>query len=116
MSAQPAGISRSRRILSIWLPALAMDRCRLDNGGKAEAVRDGPFVLITDHAHGPRIEAVNRAAAAAGAVKGTMLADVRALCPAIVTAPSDPAGDLFFLEHLAVWVQRWGPWSALDVP
>ena len=116
MSAQPAGVSRSRRILSIWLPALAMDRWQLDKRRKAEAVRDGPFVLIADHAHGPRIEAVNRAATAAGARRGMMLADARALCPAIVTAPSDPAGDLTFLEDLAIWAQRWGPWSALDVP
>lgn len=45
-----------------------------------------------------------------------MLADVRTLCPEIRTAPADPAGDLAFLEKLAVWAQRWGPWSALDPP
>ena len=45
-----------------------------------------------------------------------MLADARTLCPAIATAPSDPAGDLAFLEQLALWAQRWGPWSALDAP
>jgi len=45
-----------------------------------------------------------------------MLADARAVCPQIVTAPSDPAGDLAFLERLAVWAQKWGPWSALDQP
>ena len=31
-------------------------------------------------------------------------------------APGDPAGDLAFLEKLALWAQRWGPWSALDPP
>jgi len=45
-----------------------------------------------------------------------MLADARTLCPEIRTAPADPAGDLAFLEKLAVWAQRWGPWSALDPP
>ena len=45
-----------------------------------------------------------------------MLADARTLCPEIATAPSDPAGDLGFLETLAIWAQRWGPWSALDPP
>lgn len=45
-----------------------------------------------------------------------MLADARALYPALETAPSDPAGDLALLEKLAVWAQRWGPWSALDPP
>lgn len=44
------------------------------------------------------------------------LADARALCPQIYTHPSDPVGDRGFLESLAVWAQRWGPWSALDPP
>ena len=44
------------------------------------------------------------------------LADARALCPAIVAVPSDPAGDRDALEKLALWAQRWGPWSALDPP
>lgn len=45
-----------------------------------------------------------------------MLADARTVCPAIKAVPADPAGDLDFLEKLAVWAQRWGPWSALDAP
>ncbi|QYJ08537.1 DUF6504 family protein [Qipengyuania flava] len=93
-----------------------MDRWRLAMGEGGTALDAGPLVLIADTAHGPRIEAVNRAGSAAGARKGMMLADARTLCPEIATAPSDPAGDLAFLEHLAVWAQRWGPWSALDAP
>lgn len=73
-------------------------------------------MLITETAHGPRIAAVNEAGREAGAQVGMMLADARTLCPAIQTAPADPAGDLAFLEKLAVWAQRWGPWSALDPP
>lgn len=45
-----------------------------------------------------------------------LLADARALCPDLVTAPADPAGDLAALEKLALWAQRWGPWSAMDPP
>ncbi len=45
-----------------------------------------------------------------------LLADARSLCPHLRTAPSDPLGDLAFLENLAVWARRWGPWSALDPP
>ena len=112
--------ARPRRILSIWLPALALDRWRLTmaeaspEAGRAHET--APLVLIADTAHGPRIEATNRVAYGEGARKGMMLADARTLCPGIVTAPSDPAGDLAFLERLAVWAQRWGPWSALDAP
>lgn len=105
--------TRSRRILSIWLRSLAMDRWRAVN----DALDDPrPLVLIADTAHGPRIEAVSVAGAAAGAGRGMMLADARTLCPGIVTALYDPAGDRDFLEKLAVWVMRWGPWSAMDAP
>jgi len=73
-------------------------------------------VLIAETAHGPRIEVANDAGLAAGARPGMRLADARALCPALKTAPSDPKGDRAFLETLALWAQRWGPWSALDEP
>lgn len=45
-----------------------------------------------------------------------MLSDARALCPQLKVAPDDPAGDLAFLERMALWARRWGPWSALDPP
>ena len=45
-----------------------------------------------------------------------LLADARALAPGLVVHPADPAGDRGLLEALALWVQRWGPWSALDPP
>ncbi|WP_241765572.1 DNA polymerase Y family protein [Erythrobacter litoralis] len=71
---------------------------------------------MTETAHGPRIAAVNHAGRAAGVAVGTMLADARTVCPEVRTAPADPAGDLAFLEKLALWARRWGPWSALDAP
>ncbi|PLK26009.1 DUF6504 family protein [Novosphingobium sp. TH158] len=107
----------ARRILSIWCTSLAIDRWRL-----AEACRRGegpdalPHALIAETAHGPRIAAVNAAALEAGARPEALLADARAICPALMTSPADPAGDLAFLERLALWAQRWGPWSALDPP
>ncbi|MDG6079663.1 DNA polymerase Y family protein [Erythrobacter litoralis] len=93
-----------------------MDRWRLAMGEAGSALDAGPLVLIADTAHGPRIEALNRIALEAGARRGTMLADARTLCPAIATAPADPAADLAFLEKLALWGRRWGPWSAMDAP
>lgn len=45
-----------------------------------------------------------------------MLADARALCPQLAVAPSDPGGMHDFLEKLAIWALRWGPWSAMDAP
>jgi protein ImuB len=107
--------------MAVWLKRLALDRWRqetlapegLEEGQGADAV---PLALIGETAHGPRIAATNAAGLEAGARAGMMLADARALCPELTVAPADPAGDLAFLEKLALWAQRWGPWSALDPP
>ena len=103
--------------MTLWLANLAIDRWRgrlaPNEWHEADAT---PLALIGETAHGPRIEAVNAAGLGAGAEAGMMLADARALCPQIATAPADPAGDLAFLETFALWAQRWGPWSALDPP
>ena len=103
--------------MAIWLARLSVNRWRLalaPEGAAAAAAL--PTALITDTAHGPRIAAANDAGLAAGAQAGMLLADARALCPQLTAVPSDPAGDLAFLEKLALWAQRWGPWSALDPP
>ncbi len=103
--------------MAIWASELALDRWRHSENCKAgEGADSEPLALITETAHGPRIDAANAAGLAAGAAKGMMLADARTLCPAIAVRPSDPAGDLAFLERLAIWAQRWGPWSAMDAP
>lgn len=96
---------------------LALDRWRLAEGcGRGQGSDAAPLALIAETAHGPRIAAVNAASAEQGVRSGAMLADARALCPALAVRPADPAGDLAFLESLALWAQRWGPWSALDPP
>ncbi|MFN2100838.1 Y-family DNA polymerase [Altererythrobacter sp. MF3-039] len=106
-----------RRILSVWLSQLAIDRWRQVEGiGRGEGRDASPLVLIAETAHGPRIEAANDAGRASGARKGLMLADARTLCPQIDVATYDPASDLDFLEKLALWARRWGPWSAMDAP
>ena len=103
--------------MSLWLARLSVDRWRRALAPDDVAAADAqPTALITDTAHGPRIAAANDAGLAAGARAGMLLADARALCPQLVAVPSDPAGDLAFLEKLALWAQRWGPWSALDPP
>jgi len=103
--------------MAIWLAALAVDRWRHgENCAPGEGGDAHPTALITETAHGPRIDAANAAGRAAGAARGMMLADARTLCPQLRAVPSDPAGDLAFLERLAVWAGRWGPWTALDPP
>jgi protein ImuB len=110
-------MSPPRRILSIWLARLSVDRWRLAHAPEAQAAADAaPTALILETAHGPRITAANDAGLTAGARVGMLLADARALCPDLAAVPADPAGDLAALEKLALWAQRWGPWSALDPP
>ena len=109
--------AQPRRILSVWCRNLAIDRWRLgERLAPGEGADAAPLALIAETAHGPRIAAANAAGLAAGARGGMMLADARALCPALAVAPSDPAGDLALLEELALWARRWGPWSAIDPP
>lgn len=103
--------------MAIWLPRLAIDRWRLAEGcRRGEDADAAPLALIAETARGLLIAAVNDAGLAAGAASGMMLADARAVCPTLAVAPSDPAGDRAFLERLAVWAQRWGPWAAMDEP
>ncbi len=103
--------------MAIWLMRLAVDRWRLtERLEEGEGADAAPLALIADTAHGPRIAAANAAAIAAGVQAGTMLADARTVCPTLATVAADPAGDLAFLEKLALWARRWGPWSALDPP
>lgn len=103
--------------MAIWLPRLAIDRWRhIEGCAPGESADAEPTVLIAETARGLRIEAANDAGLAAGAALGMMLADARALCPRLKAVPSDPAGDRAFLERLAVWARRWGPWTALDKP
>jgi protein ImuB len=94
--------------LDLWRHS---ENCREGDGADAH-----PLALIAETAHGPRIEAVNRAGHNAGVRAGSMLADARAVYAALKVYPSDPAGDAAFLERLALWAQRWGPWSAIDPP
>ena len=106
-----------RRILALCCADLALDRWRQAQGLAPGAGADAlPFALVADTAHGPRLTAANPAARAAGPAPGMLLADARTLCPALAVEQADPAGDLAFLERLARWAQRWGPWSALDPP
>ncbi len=97
----------------MWLARLSVDRWRRASTPEADSA---PTALILETAHGPRITAANDAGHVAGARAGMLLADARALCPGLVAVPADPAGDLAALEKLALWAQRWAPWSALDPP
>ena len=73
-----------------------------------------PVVLTVEGTHGPIIHAVTKAAAERGARPGARLTDARALDPALVAVPADPAGDAALLQRLARWAGRWSPLVEVD--
>ena len=83
------GASRMKRMLSIWLPGLAIERWAKS---AATYAPDAPVVLTVEGAHGLIIHAVTKAAAERGARPGARLTDARALDPALVAVPADPDG------------------------
>ena len=99
-----------RRVLSIWLPHLAVERwARASDFGP-----DDPIVLTVEGTHGPIIHAVTRAAAERGACAGARLTDARALDPSLIAVPADPAGEQALVERLARWAGRWSPLVEVD--
>jgi len=99
-----------RRIASIWLPGLAIERW----AQTADCPPDGPIVLTVEGAHGPIIHAVTPAAAERGARPGARLTDARALDPGLVAVPADPEGDADWMHRLARWAGRWSPLVEAD--
>ena len=107
-------------------PAAGASRMRADSfhlvaapgdGALGEVERlppDAPVVLTVEGTHGPIIHAVTEAAAERGARAGARLTDARALDPALVAVPADPAGDAALVERLARWAGRWSPLVEVD--
>jgi len=80
----------------------------------AEDAGNEPFALVAEGAHGFVIAALNPAAREARLRPGQRLTDARSICPELIAEPGDPAGDAATLRRLALWAQRWSPWTATD--
>jgi protein ImuB len=98
------------RVLSIWLPHLAVERWAKNS----DSPPDAPVVLTVEGTHGVLIHAVTRAAAERGARSGARLTDARALDPSLVAVPADPQGDIVLVQRLARWAGRWSPLVEVD--
>ena len=85
-----------KRVLSIWLPHLAIERW----AKSADFAPDAAIVLTVEGPHGPIIHAVTQAAATRGARPGPRLTDARALDPALIALPADPAGDAALVANI----------------
>ena len=96
----------SRRIIAVALPHLAAE-VRLRREGQAGFSR--PFAIVAPEGGALRLVSVNPAAAAQGLAPGLGLADARAVCPALVTRPGEPARLAAFGHALARWAGRFSP-------
>src|SRR3954453_67002 len=105
-----AGASRMKRVCSIWLPHLAIERW----AKSSDCPPDAPVVLTVEGTHGLLIHAVREAAADRGSRPGARLTDERALDPALVAVPADPDGDNALIQRLAKWAGRWSPLVEVD--
>jgi protein ImuB len=94
-----------KRIASIWLPVLAIERW----AKSSDYPPDAPVVLTVEGTHGPIIHAVTPVAAERGARPGARLTDARALDPTLVAVPADPESDTALVKRLAKWAGRWSP-------
>jgi protein ImuB len=101
-----------KRVASIWLPHLAIERW----AKSSDYPPDSPIVLTVEGTHGLLIHAVTQTAAERGARIGARLTDARALDPALIAVTADPGGDALLVEKLASRAGRWSPLVEVDGP
>jgi protein ImuB len=123
-----------RRILSLWLPRLPIDRIKRQlqqvKRLSSEAVigsREGsalnhpkpldePGIVVARQNNMLRISALDDAAAHFGLAVGLPLANARAICPRVAVYDADEAADAGALNAIAEWCDRFTPLVALDPP
>src|SRR6266446_2439786 len=104
-----------RRILSLWLPRLPIDRIKrqLWCGNAAPA---NPSIVVAKQNNALQIFALDDAAAHLGLDVGLPLANARAICPQLQVFDADEAADARALNAIAAWCDRFTPLVALDSP
>ena len=75
---------------------------------------DRPFALVGSEDRGLLLTALNAAALGEGLSPGLGLADARAICPQLLTAPAAPDKDAACLLALARWSGRYSPSLNVD--
>jgi protein ImuB len=101
------------RMVSVWLPALPIERLKLETNGTPFPV-DRPFALVGSEDRGLLLTALNAAALREGLSPGLGLADARAICPQLLTTPAEPEKDAACLLALARWAGRYSPSLNVD--
>ncbi len=110
------------RFVSVFLPHLPIERLKQERAESGAAPRpdksvpdksvpaDRPFALVGSEERGLVLTAVNAASIRQDLAPGLGLADARAICPALLTAPASPKKDEDALLDLASWASaRYSP-------
>ena len=90
-----------RRILSLWLPRLPIDRIKRQLTFTGAPPESKPQVVVIKDANALLIHALDEAAARHGVSLGQPLANARAVCPDLVVHEADLAADAEMLEGIA---------------
>jgi protein ImuB len=123
-------LENRRRILSLWLPRLPIDRIKRqltrDNAAPAKACpgeaagrppeENDPSIVVSRQNNALQIFAMDDAAARLGLEIGLPLANARAICPRLKVFDADEAADAKALNAIAEWCDRFTPLVALDSP
>ncbi|MFL6828424.1 MAG: Y-family DNA polymerase [Bradyrhizobium sp.] len=140
-----ASSENRRRILSLWLPRLPIDRIKRqlarDNAAPARAFssevgtgsreestakqnlscqnfpcQNLPCIVVAKKNNALQIFALDDAAARFGLEIGLPLANARAICPQLQVYDADETADANALNAIAEWCDRFTPLVALDPP
>jgi len=116
--------NQGRRILSLWLPRLPIDRikrelvcktCSSEAPVKRQS-NDEPSVVVAKENNAIKIYSLDDAAARLSLDIGQPLANARAICPHLRVFDADLAADAKILNDIADWCDRFTPLVALDPP
>jgi protein ImuB len=110
-----------RRILSLWLPRLPIDRIKrffsgAPGDGNAFSGQTAPCIVVAKDNNGLVIHALDEAAERLGLHIGLPLANARAMCPDLQVFDADVVADAKTLSDIADWCDRFTPLVALDPP
>lgn len=100
----------AKRIMSIWLPQLPLDRFIR----RADPRADGIFAITQDIKNAKRLTHISKAGLAAGLSVGMSLADARALAPDLLSAQENPTQTEHLLRAIRRWADGLSPWLSLD--
>ena len=107
-------VSRSQRMLSLWLDRLSTDRIERSREAPRKAPQ-APLAVYGKRGNADVLTAVDARAERLGLTPGLALTQARAMHPALEAVPEDADADAQLLEGIADWCLRYTPLVAIGV-